>query len=107
VPFLSFDSQCFYRQWCTSLAQLRVDTVLECPSAAGIQSAVRSGLGVALLNGLHVTADMEVVDDLFPDPPGITYVARTHLKRRNPAAAALIQEIGQEVQTAFDLRTRA
>ena len=82
----------------------RFDSVLECPSAAGIQSAVRSGLGVALLNGLHVTSDMEVVSELFPEPPEIAYVARTHLKRRNPAAIALIEEIRKEVKTAVPLR---
>ncbi|CUJ93286.1 HTH-type transcriptional regulator GltR [Ruegeria denitrificans] len=103
VPFLSFDSQCFYRQWGMGNGPHRFDTILECPSAAGIQSAVRSGLGVALLNGLHVTPDMEVIDDLFPAPPRIVFVARTHLKRRNQASAALIQEIRKEVETTWPL----
>ncbi len=104
VPFLAFDSQCFFRQWGLRHGPHRIDSVLECPSAAGIQSAVRSGLGVALLNGLHVTPDMEIIADLFPDPPGIAYVARTHLKRRNPAAMALIEEIRKEVENAVPLR---
>ncbi|MES0825417.1 LysR family transcriptional regulator [Ruegeria sp. SCP11] len=104
VPFLSFDSQCFYRQWGIGNGPHRFDSVLECPSAAGIQSAVRSGLGVALLNGLHITPDMEVIDGLFPDPPGIAFVARTSLKRRNPAAMALIEEIRKEVEAAIPLR---
>lgn len=104
IPFLSFDSQCFFRQWGSRNGQYRLDNVLECPSASGIQSAVRSGLGVALLNGLHVTPDMEVISDLFPEPPAIVYVARTHLKRRNLAATALIEEIGKEVESATPLR---
>ncbi|SLN69273.1 LysR family transcriptional regulator [Ruegeria meonggei] len=104
IPFLSFDNQCFYRQWGIGQGPHRFDSVLECPSATGIQSAVRSGLGVALLNGLHVTADMEVIDDVFPDPPRIAYVARTHLKRRNPAAIALINEIGKEVENTTPLQ---
>lgn len=104
IPFLSFDNQCFYRQWGIGQGPHRFDSVLECPSATGIQSAVRSGLGVALLNGLHVTADMEVIDDVFPDPPRIAYVARTHLKRRNPAAIALIDEIGKEVENTTPLQ---
>ncbi|MFY2826337.1 LysR family transcriptional regulator [Ruegeria sp. MALMAid1280] len=104
VPFLAFDSQCFFRQWGLRHGPHRFDSVLECPSAAGIQSAVRSGLGVALLNGLHVTPDMEIIADLFPDPPGIAFVARTHLKRRNPAAMALIEEIRKEVENAVPLR---
>jgi molybdate transport repressor ModE-like protein len=104
VPFLSFDSQCFYRHWGMEHGLHRFDNVLECPSAAGIQSAVLSGLGVALLNGLHVTPDMEIIDGLFPDPPDIAYVARTHLKRRNPAATALIEEVQKEVKSAIPLR---
>ncbi len=104
VPFLSFDSQCFYRKWGFGDGQHRFDIVLECPSAAGIKSAVHSGLGVALLNGLHVTRDMEIIEGVFPTPPGIAYIARTHLKRRNPAAMALIQEIRKEVESAIPLR---
>ncbi|WP_170381349.1 LysR family transcriptional regulator [Ruegeria atlantica] len=104
VPFLSFDSQCFYRQWGMGNGTHRFDSVLECPSAAGIQSAVRSGLGVALLNGLHVTSDMEIINDLFPNPPDISYVARSSLKRRNPAVMALIEEIRKEVTSALPLR---
>ncbi|CUH41287.1 HTH-type transcriptional regulator GltR [Ruegeria atlantica] len=101
VPFLSFDSQCFYRKWGFGDGQLqghRFDNVLECPSATGIQSAVRSGLGVALLNGMHVTPDIEVIKGVFPDPPAIVFVARMHVKRRNPAAMALVQEISREVE---------
>lgn len=107
VPFISFDTQCFYRQWGFADGQLQghhLDNVLECPSAAGIQSAVRSGLGVALLNGMHVTPDMEVINGVFPDPPAIAYVARLHVKRRNPAAMALIQEISREVGNAKPLK---
>ncbi|WP_170409590.1 LysR family transcriptional regulator [Ruegeria arenilitoris] len=101
VPFLSFDSQCFYKQWGMGRKLHQFDNVLECPSAAGIQSAVRSGLGVALLNGMHITSDMEIIDKLFPVPPRIAFVARTHLKRRKPAAIALIQEIRKEVETTM------
>lgn len=104
VPFLSFDSQCFYRKWGFGLQGHRFDNVLECPSAAGIQSAVRSGLGVALLNGIHVTPDMEMIDGVFPAPPTIAYVARMHVKRRNPAAMALIREVGREVNSTNPLK---
>ncbi|WP_170412597.1 LysR family transcriptional regulator [Ruegeria atlantica] len=107
IPFLSFDKQCFYRMWGFGdgrMQRLRLDNVLECPSAAGIQSAVRSGLGVALLNGMHVTTDMEVIDGVFPDPPTIAFVVRLHIKRRNPAAMALVQEIGREFGSAKPLK---
>ncbi|MBE1284023.1 MAG: LysR family transcriptional regulator [Rhodobacteraceae bacterium] len=107
VPFLAFDDQCFYKHWGFRDGQglgHRFDTLLECPSAAGIQSAVRSGLGVALLNGLHVTPDMEIVEGLFPVPPDIAYIARVHPRRRSPAVKALIAEIAREVDKAIPLR---
>lgn len=72
IPFLSFDSNCFYRKWGFSEGLqkgLLFEKVLECPSAAGIQSGVRAGLGIALLNGMHVTDDIEVIENLFPSPP--------------------------------------
>ena len=108
VPFLSFDQNCFYKQWgfADGRAQAhRLDTVLECPSAAGIQSAVRSGLGVALLNGLHVTPDIEVIEGVFPTPPDIAYVARTRPGNRSEAVIALVAEISREVRSAIPLRT--
>lgn len=106
VPFLSFDSNCFFKRWGFADGQLlghQFDNVLECPSAAGIQSAVRSGLGVALLNGLNVTRDMEIIEGIFPPPPDITYIARTNLKSRNPAVTALIDEIAREIRNAIPL----
>ncbi len=101
VPFLSFDQNCFYRQWGMSLdlpADQSFVKVLECPSAAGIQSGVRSGLGVALLNGMHVTEDMDILENLFPVPPGITFVARVNRKSRSAPVRALISEIEGEFQ---------
>ena len=101
VRFLAFDQNCFYRQWGfgDGLAQgHRLKTVLECPSAAGIQSAVRSGLGVALLNGMHVTPDIEIVDGIFPEPPQLTFVARPHPgQRRSAQVKALTAEIRREL----------
>ena len=80
------------------------ETVFECPSAAGILSSARSGLGVALINGLHLSPDLEVVEDLFPEPPSIAYVARSRPKTRNDAVKALVQEISREVRNAIPLR---
>ena len=98
IPFLSFDNNCFYRQWGFSEGLQNghvLEKVLECPSAAGIQSGVRSGLGVALLNGMHVTEDIEVVENLFPSPPGITFVARVNPKSRTAPVKAMVSEIAR------------
>jgi molybdate transport repressor ModE-like protein len=107
VPFLAFDSNCFYKHWANAegaQAGHRFEAVLECPSAAGILSSVRSGLGVALMNGLHLSPDMEVIKGIFPDPPPIAYVVRTRPKTRNDAVQALVREISREVTNAIPLR---
>jgi DNA-binding transcriptional LysR family regulator len=101
IPFLSFDINCFYRKWGFSEGLQQghsFEKVLECPSAAGIQSGVRSGLGIALMNGLHVTPDIEVIENIFPAPPSITFVARTNPKSRSTAVKTLVKEIAREFQ---------
>ena len=104
IPFLSFDNNCFYRKWgfAEGLQQgYSFEKVLECPSAAGIQSGVRSGLGIALLNGIHVTPDIEIIKNLFPTPPGITFVARINPKSRTAPVKALVKEIAREFQEPY------
>lgn len=107
VPFLSFDSDCFYKHWAQTegmMAGRRFETVLECPSTTGILSSVRSGLGIALMNSLHLSPDLEVIEDVFPEPPSISYVVRTRPRIRNVAVRALIQEISREIGNAIPLR---
>ena len=107
IPFLSFDRNCFYRQWGFSEKLpngISLTKVFECPSAAGIQAAVRSGLGIALLNGLHATEDMERIENLFPQPPDITFVARLNPRRRSAPAKALITEIAREFSAQITVR---
>ncbi|MFK8035968.1 MAG: LysR family transcriptional regulator [Hyphomicrobiales bacterium] len=101
VPFLSFDDNCFYRKWGFTEGLLNghtFETVLECPSAAGIQSAVRSGLGVALLNGMHLSPDIEVIKDEFPTPPNITFVVRINPQNQTAPVKALLTEIARGFQ---------
>ncbi|MDC0113874.1 LysR family transcriptional regulator, partial [Planktomarina temperata] len=106
IPFLSFDTNCFYRKWGFSEVLQEgqsFEKVLECPSAAGIQSGVRSGLGIALLNGMHVTDDMDVIENLFPLPPSITFVARVNPKSRSAPVKALVSEIAREFRVPASL----
>ena len=103
IPFLSFDQNCFFRQWGFSdglPTGQSFEKVLECPSASGIQSGVRAGLGIALLNGMHVTQDMEIIEGLFPPPPDLTFIARTHPKSRTAPVKALLSEITHEYRSA-------
>lgn len=107
VPFLAFDRNCFYRHWAQregSKMGHRFKTVLECPSVSGILAATRAGLGVTLMNSLHISPDLDVVHDVFPDPPTIAYVARSRPKSRNVAVRALLREIQLEVGHATPLR---
>ena len=107
VPLLAFDSACFYKHWVQSdgsRAGHRFKTVLECPSTAGILASVRSGLGVALMNGLHLSSDFQTIQGVFPEPPPISYIARALPKNRNEAVKALLQEISAEAKTTLPLR---
>ncbi len=107
VPFLAFDQNCFYKHWAQSqdtVAGYRFEAVLECPSVSGILSATRAGLGVALMNGLHVPPDLHVIEGVFPEPPAIAYVARSTPKSRSDAARALLGEIAAEVGRPSSLR---
>ncbi|MEF0942910.1 LysR family transcriptional regulator [Rhizobium sp. BR 362] len=100
VPFLSFDDECFYRRWALDIGQdggVVLETVFECPSAAGIIAAVTSGLGVALLNGRHLQPEMEIVSNGLPAPPALAYVVRRGRKVRNPALDTLVAEIESEI----------
>ena len=99
IPFLSFDSHCFYEDWAQREGQqygLEINPVLECPSIGGILSATHAGLGVAIINGLHVTQEMDILEDVFPVPPSICYVVRTSRDTNSEAVKALINEIASE-----------
>ncbi|MGZ2455743.1 LysR family transcriptional regulator [Rhizobium sp. IY2] len=100
IPFLSFDDECFYRQWALDIGQdgdTLLETVFECASAAGIVSAVTSALGVALLNGRHLRPEMSIITNRLPAPPALAYVVRRARKARNPALDTLVAEIENEV----------
>lgn len=100
IPFLSFDDECFYRQWAFDIGQdgdLFLETVFECSSAAGIVAAVTSALGVALLSERHLRPEMIIVTTALPTPPALAYVVRRARKSRNPALDTLVAEIETEV----------
>ena len=79
VPLLTFDRDCFYRRWAESLdlPGIRFHAVMECPSVAGILSAVHAGIGVALLNALHITERVTRIEGVFPETPDIACVVRS------------------------------
>lgn len=95
IPFLSFDDECFYRQWALGICQddWILETVFECSSAAGIVSAVNATMGVALLSDRHIRGEMQIITDRLPVPPSLAYVVRRARKARNPALDSLVAEI--------------
>lgn len=95
IPFLAYDDNCFYKHWATAQS-LNFETVLECASSAGIVSAVRSGLGAALLPARYVTAEMAIIDTDLPAPPDIAFVIRKGPKRPTKPVAALAHTIEVE-----------
>lgn len=99
IPFLSFDDECFYRQWALDIGQVDtvLETVFECSSAAGIVSAVNATMGVALLSDRHIHGEMHIVTDRLPMPPSLAYVVRRARRSRNQALESLIVEIERVV----------
>ncbi len=90
IPFVSYHKDCFYKAWAEKkLAQsdrsLRL--VFECPSIDGMVNAVRSGLGIGLVN-LNVLEErqqggrrgdsrsLKIGHVDLPQPPPIQHVAR-------------------------------
>lgn len=107
VPFLAYDDDCFYKNWAIETGHQHpsgLQIVLECASSAGIASAVRSGLGVALLPGRYVTDGMQIVTGEFADPPELSYVLRTGRGVRSEPVQTLAREIVNCVTTQTALR---
>ena len=99
IPFLSFDDECFYRQWALDIGREDsvLETVFECSSAAGIVSAVNAAMGVALLSDRHIRGEMQIMTDRVPVPPSLAYVVRRARKARNPALDSLVAEIERAI----------
>lgn len=98
IPFLSFDDECFYRQWALDIGQddAVLETVFECSSAAGIISGVNAAMGVALLSDRHIRGEMQMISDRLPRPPALAYVIRRARKSRNTALDSLVGEIEKD-----------
>lgn len=98
IPFLSFDDECFYRQWALDIGQDNavLETVFECSSAAGIISGVNAAMGVALLSDRHIRGEMQIISDRLQRPPALAYVIRRARKSRNAALDSLVMEIEKD-----------
>lgn len=101
LPFVSFDRRCFYRRRALEALKERrqtLDVVLECPSFEGVRSAVRSGLGLAILNRRNMRPGLIESGLELPPLPPIAYVVRSAQPAPGPAAAALMDAIEDELR---------
>ena len=107
IPFIAYDQSCIYRKWATEQAaetQHRLNTVVECPSTQGIQTSVRAGLGVALMNAMHIDKNFQIIDDQLSPPPDIVYVVRTRRSTQSHALCALVKTISDEISATLPKR---
>ena len=87
IPFVTYHQDCFYKAWAErALAaqgqSLRV--VFECPSVDGMINAVRTGLGIGLVNNDALeqrllnrrdSRGLKIDRSILPQPPPIQHVA--------------------------------
>ena len=110
IPFVSYHQHCFYRNWAEqALAKenrsLRV--VFECPSIDGMVNAVRSGLGVGLVNfdvfeqlqsgRRGDSRGLKIDRRMLPQPPPIQHVARFSTGMPTQQMDKLLELIKQEL----------
>lgn len=88
IPFVTYHKNCFYKAWAekalTARGQ-RLKVVFECPSIEGMINAIRSGLGIGLVNRDAMEQRLPTRRDFrglkidrqnLPQPPSIQHVAR-------------------------------
>ena len=111
IPFVTYHKDCFYKAWAErALAErdcsLRV--VFECPSIEGMVNAVRSGLGIGLVNlGVldqrHAgsrradSRGLKVDNEQLPIPPAIQHVARFSAELSTRQMEKLLEAIKTEL----------
>ena len=88
IPFVTYHKNCFYRDWAEQALAARgqnLKVVFECPSVDGMINAVRTGLGIGLVNnealeqrlpGRRDNRGLKIDRGILPQPPPIQHVAR-------------------------------
>ncbi len=104
LSFVAFDEHCLYRRWAeAALAEAgpALQITLECPSFDGVRSAVRSGLGVTIINRRNLRSGLVVSDLPLPPLPRVAYVIRAAKPNPDPAVAALVAAIADELSQEY------
>ena len=85
IPYVSYHRDCFYKSWAEQALADRdqsLRVVFECPSVDGMINAIRSGLGIGLVNidamehRLINRRGLIISPEHLPAPPAIQQVAR-------------------------------
>jgi len=88
VPFVTYHKDCFYKAWAEQALAVRrqgLRVVFECPSIDGMINAVRTGLGIGLVNNEALeqrltsrrdNRGLKIDRSFLPQPPPIQHVAR-------------------------------
>lgn len=103
IPFVSFSEDCYYRKAASrALKQQgrKLNVVFECPSARGVNEAVRQGIGVALMTESVVDESLVAARADLPELPGIVHVVRTGAGRKNELVEDLNTILIDELATA-------
>ncbi|MGF7160627.1 DNA-binding transcriptional LysR family regulator [Rhodoligotrophos appendicifer] len=103
IPFVSFDSNCFYKQ--AAMRHLAdsdrsLTIVLECPSVDGVRSGVRNGLGVALLSRRNITPDLIELEADLPEFPKVIHVLRSRNAIAGELELTLSRAVVEELKEA-------
>lgn len=100
IPFVSFSEDCYYRKAASKALRKqgrKLNVVFECPSAKGVNEAVRQGIGVALITESVVDETLVPVKADLPELSEIVHVVRTGVGRKNELVedlhAILIEEL--------------
>ncbi len=102
VPLVTFGRRCFFGAVATDLltrADVPFDVVLENPSNYGVQLALASGAGIALINRRLLTDQHTEWDRpaSVAQAPGLQYVIRT----ASPEPSELVQMMLTQIRNAF------
>jgi DNA-binding transcriptional LysR family regulator len=113
IPFVTYHRDCFYKAWAERALAERacsLQVVFECPSIDGMVNAVRSGLGIGLVNlGVLDQRDargrradnrgLKVDNGVLPMPPAIQHVARFSAGISTRQMEKLLEAIKTELVT--------
>ena len=103
IPFVSFSEDCYYRKAASRALKKqgrKLNVVFECPSAKGVNEAVRQGMGVALITESVVDESLAPVKADLPELPGIVHVVRLGSGRSNELTRDLKEILSNELSGA-------